>query len=62
MRLTLENLKAKCAIRIPYSVVLLVIGGLLGGIAYQAQVDTAPSDRWTISLEVRNRVKISRKK
>ena len=56
VRLGLEKLKARLAIRIPYSVVLLIVGGILGLLAYQAQVDKPPSDRWTISLEVWTRM------
>ena len=49
MRLALENLDKKCAVRIPYSVVLLVIGGVLGLISYQ-DPDRTQSDRWSISV------------
>ena len=34
---------------VPYSVVLLIIGGIMGGIASQQQ---DPEDTWTISLTV----------
>jgi NhaP-type Na+/H+ or K+/H+ antiporter len=52
VRFWLEKLKAKLAIRIPYSVVLLVVGGILGLLAWQAQLDKEPDERWTVAVEM----------
>jgi NhaP-type Na+/H+ or K+/H+ antiporter len=50
VRLALERCKNHYGFRIPYSVVLLIFGGMLGGISWWQQRNEPASDKWTISL------------
>ena len=52
VRWVLERFKSKLHINIPYSVVLLTFGGILGGISWYQQRDSPATDRWTISLTI----------
>ena len=49
-RFGLEKVKKKYDIRIPYSVVLLTFGGMLGAISWSQQRDAPSKEKWTISL------------
>lgn len=48
VRLAFEKLK----LHVPYSVVLLIIGGILGGVAAYQKKAEPDDDRWTMSLTV----------
>ena len=52
VRFTLESVKFKFNFNVPYSVVLLIFGGILGGVSWLQQRASPATDRWTISLTI----------
>ena len=52
VRFTLESVKSKFNFNVPYSVVLLIFGGILGGVSWLQQRESPANDRWTISLTI----------